>query len=430
MADTAKAFPAAAGRPLVGYLPEVRRDRLELLLRLQREHGNVVRFRMGPRWIHIVADPAVAQAILVDRRERYGKGIGQDFARSFLGDGLLTSEGASWARQRSVVSPLFAASARTTRLAAARDAADAAVSRWRGLRSSSLAMLDEMLRLTLGISWRLMFGEEIGERDAHIRETLAVAFDDVGRRIVSPFAPPLWVPTPANVRVRRRLRRFDELIEDALARSARTPGTMLASLRTQFSGEELRDQVVTLLFSGHETTAVALAWTLLEASASDSLWGRLEADRDDGEASLQALVRESLRLHPPVWGIPRTAKSADDLGDLAIPAGSIVLVSPFLMHRDPRAWDAPEEFRPQRFDGGVPASARLHYMPFGFGPRHCVGRGLAEASLSTIVSRIARTCRLRPIPGAGPAEPLLTLRPPSGLRMSVSFPGDSARAAA
>jgi cytochrome P450 len=415
-----KSARAAGGRPVLGYLPEVRQDRLGLLLRLFRTYGPVVRFRMGPVWIHVVADPAVAEAILVAGATSYRKGIGQDFARSFLGNGLLTSEGAEWQGQRRIIRPLFSPLVREAQLDSVRGAVTSMVAGWKRDRRRVLPILGEMMNLTLGISWKLMFGELIGTRREAARRVLDLAFDDVGRRIVSPFALPLWFPAPANLRVRRSLGRFESLIEEAISETPARPQAMLTELREQYRGKALRDQVTTLLFSGHETTAVALAW-VLQAAASPHLWDRLRGQGSEGRPSelLRSVVRESLRLHPPVWGIPRTAQNDHVAAGLLIPAGSIVLVSPFLMHRDPAAWDAPEQFQPQRFIAGVPACARRHYLPFGLGPRHCVGRGLAEASLEEIVAGIVGSCRLRLRTPGGDPEALLTLRPPPGLEMEL-----------
>lgn len=412
--------PAAHGRRVLGYLPEVRRDRLELLAQLFQEHGAVVRFRMGPRWVHVIADPAVARAVLVEHRERYAKGIGQDFARSFLGDGLLTSEGEDWREQRRAIQPLFAPSERDRQMMAVQVAVDEMLDGWRRTGAQRIRVVDEMMALTLRIAWRLVFGDEIGARDARVRATLAVAFDDVGRRIVSPLAVPLRFPTPTNLRVRRTLRDLEAMIDEAIHSRPSRPEAMLSRLMARFEGPALKQQVTTLLFSGHETTAVALVWILHAAASQPHAWAKLASEEPGSRSFASALVDESLRLHPPVWAIPRTAIADDVIEDLLIPAGAIVVVSPYLMHRDPTVWTEPEAFRPERFRDGVPARARLSYMPFGIGPRHCVGHGLAKAELAEIVSRIVASCRL----SGGVADPrpnaLLTLRPPPDLELAVA----------
>jgi enediyne biosynthesis protein E7 len=377
---------------------------------------------MGPRWVHVIADSTVARAVLVEHRDKYKKGIGQDFARSFLGDGLLTSEGASWETQRAAIQPLFTTSQREAQLAVVREELDEMLGRWKRAGAGDIRIVEEMMRLTLSIAWRLVFGDQIGARDDRVRAMLAVAFDDVGRRIVSPFAVPLSFPTRVNLRVRRALRDLEAIVEKAIERHPSQPHAMLPHLAARFTGKALKEQVTTLLFSAHETTAVALVWILCAAARTPETWSRLAHDDREPRSRLSytsAVVHETLRLSPPVWAIPRTATTDDVIDNILIPAGAIIVISPYLMHRDPTVWVEPEMFQPDRFLGGVPRDARHCYMPFGVGPRHCVGRGLADAELTVIVSRIAGSCQLNhplrtPRPNA-----LLTLRPPSDLEMGL-----------
>jgi cytochrome P450 len=420
----ARPAPAAAGRRLLGYLPEVQRDKLGLLSRLFEQCGPVVQFRMGPRWIHVIADPIVARAVLFEHRDRYEKGIGQDFARSFLGDGLLTSEGAAWEEHRAVIQPLFTAAERDAQLAIVREAVEEMLAYWREAGTDSIPVTEEMMRLTLCIAWRLVFGDQIGARDQRVRAILAVAFDDVGRRIVSPFAVPLSLPTPTNLRVRRALRDLEEIINDSIRRRPSQPNGMLTHLTTRFSGQPLAEQVRTLLFSAHETTAVALVWILDTAARAPGVWSTLAQEGREAVRSLSyanSVVHETLRLYPPVWVIPRTAIRDDVIDDILIPAGAIVVISPYLMHRDPAVWEEPELFKPERFGGGVPQHARQNYMPFGVGPRHCVGRGLAQAELIEVLTRIACSCRLSPSRPPPRPNALLTLRPPPDLKMTLKI---------
>jgi enediyne biosynthesis protein E7 len=418
--------PSPAGQGLLGKLSDVRYDRLGLLRCLTAEYGPVVRFRIGPRWIHVVAEPLSARHILVENATNYHKGIGEDYARSFLGDGVLTAEGSAWTRQRAYVQGLFKGPERDRQLDAIREALVETESRWHALAATGqpIRILDEMMGLTLKAMWRLMFGDDIGDRDTPIRAALAAAFADVGKRIISPVTFPYWVPTAPNRDLRGAMRDLDRLIDHAVAMRANKPGTMLSQIaELAESPRELRDQVVTLLFSGHETSAVAAVWALYAASLDPQVWQRLR-DNDVNEDKTIAgmrryeemVIHEVLRLYPPIWAIPRVAIGRDRILDqIDIPARSTIIVSPYLMHREAAVWHEPEEFRPQRFYEGVPPEGRTRYLPFGVGGRACVGRGFAMLTLSEILRSIPRLFTLQ-FPGGEPRpEPLLTLRPPNDL---------------
>lgn len=418
--------PSPAGQGLLGRLSDVRCDRLGLLRRLAAEYGPVVRFRIGPRWIHIVAEPLSARHILVENAANYRKGIGEDYARSFLGDGVLTAEGSAWARQRAYVQDLFKGPERDRQADAIRGALVETESRWHAIAAAGqpIRILDEMMGLTLKAIWRLMFGDDIADRDAPIRAALATAFADVGKRIVSPITFPYWVPTTANRSLRRAMRDLDRLIGDAVATRASKPGTMLSQIaELAESPRELRDQVVTLLFSGHETSAVAAVWALYAASVEPQVWQRLRVNDLSEDKTIsgtrryeEMVIYEALRLYPPVWAIPRVAIARDRILDqIDIPARSTVIISPYLMHRDIAVWHEPEAFRPQRFYQGLPPEGRSRYLPFGVGGRACVGRSFAMLTLSEILRSIPRLFTLQFPSGEPRPEPLLTLRPPGDL---------------
>jgi cytochrome P450 len=396
---------------LRSHLRDVHIDRLGLLERLRVARGPNFSFRAGPRVFCVLSTPEAARLVLLDNADNYAKGIGQDFARSFLGEGLLTAEGEEWRTARRTIQPLY----RTDRV---RDLMAPLVAEARKLalhwqeQQTEIDILGDVMTLTLKVSWRQMFGAGHAPDDS-VRDALEVAFNDVGRRIVSPFVLPLAVPVPSNRRVVRAVGRLGEVVD----RAVRTPhgaDGLLGSLVTAYGRtQSLCDQVTTLLFSGHETTAVGITWCLYRAASVHGAWDSLAAEHEPGPGSLtDRLVRETLRLHPPVWAIPRTAIAADKVGNLRIPQRSTVLVSPYLMHRDPRKWTAPDTFDAERFQKGEAGdhSWRGWYMPFGAGPRNCVGQALALAEIRSALNVIAGNCRIQ-VTSPPRAQPLLTLRP-------------------
>jgi cytochrome P450 len=429
---------------LLRRLMTFRRDPPGTLQALQREHGDVATFRMGKRRFYVLSHPDLVRDVLVTHHRNFIKSYALQRARVLLGHGLLTSENPLHMRQRRLAQPAFhrdrvAAMARTM----VRYAEDAA-GRWRaGMEVDAGA---EMNRLTLAIAGETLLGAGVEDEADEIRSALTDALG-LFNRLHNPFGELLdKIPVPGTIRMRRARARLDATIYRAIAQRRASGeqhddllGMLLAARDEEDDGagmtdEQLRDELLTLFLAGHETTANALAWTwhLLsqhpdaEARLHDelrtTLGGRAPTAADYPALPFtRAVLAESMRIRPPAWTIGRQPLEDFEAGGYRIRAGTIVLVSPWIVQRDPRWWSEPEAFRPERwmapdFEASLP---RMAYFPFGGGPRKCIGEGFAWMEGVLSLATLARRWRLRLVPGARVVpEARITLRP-VGLRMRV-----------
>lgn len=434
--------PPGRGTPL--RLVRFGRNPLESIHRLQQRYGDVVFTQLGRRRMYVLSHPEMVRHVLVTHHRNFIKSLALQRARSLLGQGLLTSEGDHHLRQRRLAQPAFhrdrVASMAATMVADAERTAD----RWR--HGMEVDATREMNRLTLAIAGRTLLGVDVeGEADEIGRAlTEALGLFD---RLYNPFAALLdRIPVPGTVRMRRARARLDATIYRAIAeRRASTEarddllGMLLAARDEEGDGGgmsdvQLRDELLTLFLAGHETTANALAWTwhllALHPAAEARLHEELRAVLGGRAPSVddyprlpftRAVLAESMRLHPPAWTVGREPLEDFEAGGYRVRAGTIVLMSPWIVHHDARWWDEPYAFRPERwmapdFEASLP---RFAYFPFGGGPRKCIGEGFAWMEGVLALATLARRWRLRPLPGIEVrGKPGITLRP-IGLRMRL-----------
>jgi cytochrome P450 len=426
----------------------MRRDPLAFLTRIAREHGDVTRFRLGPVELHLINRPEWIRDVLVTHAAAFHKGRGLERAKRLLGEGLLTSEDPVHLRQRRMMQPAFHAQ----RIAGYADAmvslADRAVSHWTAGETRDLSV--EMARLTLAIVGRTLFDADVESEADEIGAALTTALALFGRTFTLPYFELLdRLPLPMNRRFDRAKARIDATIARLIAERRRAPGgTDLLSLLVSASDTEgdgramtdaqVRDEAITIFLAGHETTANALAWTWYLLAQNPEAEARLHAEVDavlGGRAPTVAdlprlpwtemVLAESMRLYPPAWIIGRRAIEPYAVGDFDVPRGSIVVVSQWVTHRDPRWFPDPERFDAERFlPAAKEARPRFAYFPFGGGPRVCIGEGFAWMEGVLVLAAIARRWRLRLAPGQEivPA-PSITLRPRDGIRMRLEKRG-------
>jgi cytochrome P450 len=442
--------PGPRGHFLVGVLPELRRDPLTLMVRLARQYGDVVRFRVGPVQVHLVTDPAGVQHVLQDNNRNYGKQTrGFQKLRLVLGQGLLTSEGDFWRRQRRIAQPGFHKD-KVRRFAEQMTRATARMlERWTNReRASAGAPLDiahEMMRLTLEIVGETLLNLDTSEDSERVGAAVTLTLGHIQRRMFAMFPVLDALPLPSNRRFRRAVRYMDQLVLKVITdrgASGADPGDLLSMLMQArdddgegMSVQQLRDEVMTIFAAGHETTANALAWTFYLLSLNPAVGRRLRGElrevlggrppRYDDLARLPytaAVIQESLRLYPPAWVISRSAIGPDVVCGCDVPAGSIVVVSPYITHRRPTSWPNPEGFDPERFLGErSPAQHRFDYFPFGGGPRQCIGNGFALMEAQLVLATVAQQFEIHLMAGSPVvAEPLVTLRPKGGMPMQLS----------
>ena len=416
-----------------------KKNPLPMLLQLLRAEGDLIRLPAGPYLYLLAQHPDHAEHVLQANYQNYRKSFNYRALRIVMGDGLLTLEGDAWKRQRRLSQPAFH---RPTLLHVVEEMARCArdlCERWEKLPDGTvLDVAEEMTRLTLRIAGRTLFSVEVEGDASGFAGAVTLASRFVVDRTRSIIRLPVQVPTPGNLRVRRALGVLDRvvyrIIEDR-RRSANGEQDLLSLLmhaKDADTGEamsdlQLRDEVLTFLSAGHETTANALTWTLYLLSAHPAERRRLEAEVQTAGGDLQKLpftksvIEESLRLYPPAWFIERQANEEDRLGDYRVARNAVVGLCPFTLHRDPRFWDDPEGFDPDRFSPAASAGRpRFAYLPFGAGPRTCIGAQFALWELQTVLATLCARFRLDLVPGH-PIEldPLVTLRSKHGMKMAI-----------
>ena len=425
--------------PLIGRIWRGVRDPLEFLASLEAQYGDIVTLRSGRSYA--IFHPDYVKHVLQDHYVNYEKGEKYRAALTpLMGNGLFNSEGAFWLRQRRIAQGAF----QKTQLPVFGEhilacIADMIADWDRKARANEpVALRAALTELTLRTTLRMMFGVDAqGEMPALIEATHHVNDSIKFGRLFLPVRLPAWVPTPSRQRFARSLRTIDEFVYRIIRQrqAASDPGTDLVGLLVRAQDPEtgermddrqLRDEVVTMLNAGHDTVTDATVWTFVLLAQHPEIQARVrdEVERTAGPngptaASLPAMdllgrvFRETLRLYPPAWGFARTALQADTFGPYTVPAGGLVIMSPYVMHRSPRLWDRPEVFDPDRFLPAASASRpKFAYVPFGSGPRMCIGANLAMMEAPLIVASLLRRFEVSLPPDANlAASPRLSLRP-------------------
>ena len=436
--------PYLRGNPLFGSAFEMRRDPLRVLTEARR-HGDFVRFRLGPYRVYLLSRPDYISHVLQKNPRNYLKDGYEHI--EIVGNGLLASEGDFWRRQRRLAQPAFHRECLAEMAKTMTDATEKMLGR-SGARSTDdpLDLDAEMSRLTLEIVGRTLFSAEVGDEAGKVGSALATVLN-LGFQRTGRFVPvPLGVPTPKNRRYRNAVRHLNGVV-GALISGRRAGGggeddllAMLLEARDADTGEgmgerQLRDEVMTILTAGYETTARALAWTWYLLDANPHVRERLERELDglngrvptfgdlDRLTYTKMVLQESMRLFPPVWGLSRLVAQEDEIGGYRISKGSRVVVSQYVTHRHPDFWDNPETFDPERFTPERSAGRpRYAYFPFSGGPRQCIGNNFAMMEAVLVIATIARRYRLTLAPGHPvEPEPSFTLRSRHGMRM---MPGE------
>ena len=440
------------GRVLLGSLREFRSDRfLATMERARLEHGDVVRFRVGRRTLHVVSNPDLAHEVLVKRAPEFpriqepGKPIGLALV---IGTGLLTDpDHDSWLVRRRMIQPMF----HRQRIAAMADEMTAAgermLRRWeeRYAPGTVIDVHAEMMRVTLDVINRTMFGADVMGDVDRVGAAVTVALRYASNRFQSPFDLPRWLPTPANRRFREAVATLDGVVLGLIqARREAGPGRgdLLDLLLTaedaetgeRMTDEEVRDEVKGIFGAGHETTANALTWTFAllsehpatAATLRSEVAGVLGGRRPTGDdlprlPFTRQVFEEALRLSPPVPVVARRVVGATTLGDYDLPAGSRVLLSISNIHRHPTFWPEPDVFDPDRFSPERAAERhRAAYLPFGAGQHLCIGNSFALMEGPLLLATIAQRYDLRLVPGRPiEREVAITMRPKGGLPMTV-----------
>lgn len=438
--------PGPSGPQMLRHLREIRNDPLGFLQRMSRAYGGVLQFPIPSPPTYLVSDPEAVRQVLVERARDYDKETVQYRSLSLVtGEGLLTTSGQVWRRQRRMVQPAFHRSRLDDVVSHAQRAAGDCLRRWGDISRGGVIDIDEaMMRVALETVGASLFGTDLSaDADRLARATLE-ALDVVVSSAQVPVRLPGW--TRSQRRLAAAMRELDVAVEEMVSvrmADASAHADLLGLLIEAVRGDdpiplqEVRDELVSFMVAGHETAASALTWSLWLLAGDGMMQDRAAAEARrlvgsgplamshlDDAVVLRAVVDEAMRLYPPVWLVTRRATVDDVLGGREVPAGSLVIMTPYLAQRDPSAWPDPEAFRPDRFlgprRGGRDDDAA--YWPFGLGPRMCIGRDFAYVEAITVLATMLADVTVSRLPHAVPprAVPLVTLRPEGGLELVVS----------
>lgn len=418
-------------------------------LDMVHRYGDVVYLRsFGPIRYYVISNPLDIERVLRTNQRNYTKP--KMIRRRFgllLGEGLFTSEGVHWLRQRRLAQPAFHRQRIATLAGYMTAAAEACGETWEASEQAAepLDVVTHMMSLTLRVVGEALLGTDPNDRAHIIRNSFEEALGYLNHRLRADVPVPLWVPTSRNRGFRRARATLDREILAIIGERRLSGGdtgdllSMLMGTRDEETGEgmsdrELRDELITILLAGHETSAVALSWVWYVLSQYPDVEARLHSEVDrvlGGRVPIvedlpslvytRCVIEETLRLYPPAWVLVRQSKGEDELGGYRLPGGSLVVIYPYVTHRHPSYWQDPERFDPERFSPEYKdCRPQFAYFPFGGGPRQCIGSSFALMEAQLVVATLAQRFSLRLVPDH-PVEtqPMVTLRPRYGLRMTV-----------
>ena len=434
--------PQVRGVPVLGVLPQVWKNTLDFFLQSALTYGDVVRIDMGPRRMFLVSHPDLVKYVLQDNNKNYVKGY--EMVKPLMGEGLVTSDGDLWRRQRRLIQPLFNRPNMAGLFPIMAETTQEVIEGWKNRSNPDepLDLASEMMLLTQTIILRTMFSADMGARSREISGYFASSLEYMNSLMMSPNPIFNRLPTPANRRFKAALDNLDaiiyQFIADRRAKGSHDRQDLLAVLMEAkdvetgqgMSDKQVRDELITIFLAGHETTATLLAWTwfLLGRSPVEAARVQTEIDTVLGGHTPEVedisrlvytrqVLDESLRLYPPAWMFARRSVGEDTIGGYHMKAGSMVMLSPYVTHRLPAFWKEPEKFDPARFTPeAVSSRNRYAYFPFGGGPRLCIGMPFTQQEAPLLLAMILQNFQVDLVAGQTvKPTPLATLRPKPGV---------------
>jgi cytochrome P450 len=425
--------------------PEFRKDPLAGFLKHALKFGDIVRYR--GLWVtHQLSHPDHIQQVLQTNAANYRKGRDYRILKLSLGEGLLTSDGGLWQRQRKMTQPAFHSTQIAGFVQIMEKHAATMMEQWEALaaKGESFDVLPYLMRLTLNIVSEALFSTNLETDIAVIKDTLDVGRDYTVDRAWSVVKLPNQFPTRKNRRHRRSLANFHAVLDrmvDERRKSSVPVNDLLSMLMdardedgAPMSAKQLRDEMATLLTAGHETTTLVLAWALFLIGSNAGVADRMSAELSFLKGRAPAyedlsrmrytrnVAEETMRLYPPVWVLSRTAIGDDEIGGFRIPADSEILIFPYVTHRHPRWWNDPDKFDPERFlPERTVGRMRGAYLPFGLGPRTCIGLNFAMTEILVVLAMVLQRFRveLAMDPATMKLDASVTLRPKTGVPIRI-----------
>lgn len=424
---------------LLGNMLQLRDERIQFFIKQQQQLGDIYQIKIPTRRVIVLTDPEWIKYVLVDNNKNYTKSFAYDSIKLFLGNGLLTSEGEFWKRQRRLAQPafhkeklnlMFRNMVEQTRKCL--DVLDETSDTYKQVNLSKI-----LYKLTLDIVNSTLFYNEVDSTTDKIYNLISEASEYITGRINTPLQLPEWVPTPTRQKEKKALQFMDELFFSVIERRRQQHApnedllSMLMEARDEETGEamdnkQLRDEILTIFVAGHETTQIALGWTfyLLTQNPDKAAVLQEEIDRElkgalptpqsiRGLHYLKQVIDESMRCFPPAWIMGRRNVEKDVIKGYEIPAGTNVIMPIYVVHHDERVWENPYDFEPKRFAlQNLKEKHKYSYFPFGGGPRLCIGNNFAIQEMQVALAMILQKYRIVVEPDFVPElDPLVTLRP-------------------
>lgn len=455
--------PGPKGNLLFGHVGDYRRDTFGFEREMFEQYGDVVAIRFARMNGYMMRHPDHIHQVLVSEASQFHKSpVYRLVLGRFLGEGLITSEGSFWRRQRGMTQPAFHTKRIQNYAEVMVDYTERLLSEYQPGEVRDINQ--DMMRLTLNIVSKTLFDAEMDSNAARVNKALTAVLHASNEMVNSVLIFPQWIPTSRNRRIARSVRELDAIINQIIAArrvSGEDKGDLLSMLLLaedadgeRMTDKQVRDEAVNLFLAGHETTANALTWTWYLLSQHPEVEAKLHQELDRVLAGriptladlrqleyTEMVLKESMRLYPPVPGFGRQAIEDVQIGDITVEKGRIILISPINLHTDPRWWDAPLEFRPERFAKGSDAKAsdvkdsteprhKHAYLPFGGGPRICIGNNFAMMEGVLALATMAQRYELRFIDD-NPVipRPTITLRPEHPMHMRIERRGQNVPAA-
>jgi cytochrome P450 len=440
ISPAAVSVPEVPGLPLVGNFLAFRRDRLALHDEAATL-GPIARIRLGPLTIYIVTDAELAHDVLTTQADAFIKSAELHFLDPLFGDGLLTADGVDWKRHRKLLAPAFAPKRLAAYGTTMVDETKRQLASWQD--GATVDVARELMELTLTIAGRTLFHADVRSDAPAVARGVDLAMHAVVDNLRSPIRLGYQWPLPRNLKMRRAVTLLDDVVYRVIAEGRAHGGdrgdvlSLLLLARDEdgrgLTDREVRDEVMTLLLAGHETTANALAWTWHELGRNADVLAKLQVEiaREVGARDVTtddlprmpwslAVIEEAMRLHPPAYMTGRQTTRDIELGRYSLPTGSMVAINIRGIHRRPEYFPQPDVFRPERMLPEAKKSRpRHHYLPFGAGPRVCIGSHFALLEAQLLLITMAQRARIEPLAAEVEPEPLVTLRPRGGIPARV-----------
>jgi cytochrome P450 len=410
---------------------------------LYSQQGDLTRVQAGPITFYQINAPELLHEMLVEKADKFKKGVILQRVRPLVGNGLLTSDGSFWKRQRKLAQPAFHAKRIQNYAEAMVELTQKMLTEW---QPGSIRNIDhDMMKLALTIVSRTLFGADLdAETSSGVKDAMTKALSAINNQINTATPAPAWLPTPNKLTLNHAIDELDQLLERTIGerrQSKEDKGDLLSMLMlatdddgNSMSDQQLRDEAMTIFLAGHETTANALTWTFYLLSQHPDVEAKVHAELDrvlGGRAPtladlpqltyLEQVLKESMRLYPPASGLSREPIEDVTLGEYHLPKGAFVIASMYSLHRNPRYFPEPEQFDPERFSPENEAKLpKYAYLPFGGGPRVCIGNMFAEMEARLVLATILNRYRLTLAPGqrVKPIQ-IVTIRPKYGMKMQV-----------